>query len=61
MGQGLFEVRSELPQGRTARLLFCVHENQMILLHGFIKKEQKTSKADLELARKRQRALQVPR
>ncbi len=52
MGDGLFEVRTNLPQG-IARVLFCIHESEMILLHGFIKKSQKTPKQELNLALKR--------
>jgi phage-related protein len=50
LGKGLWEVRSDLPQGRIARVLFCVHRGRMVLLHGFIKKTQKTPAAALELA-----------
>ena len=50
---GIWEVRTELLGGRTARVLFCAHEQQMVLLHGFIKKTNKTPKADLDLARSR--------
>ncbi|HHC23985.1 MAG TPA: type II toxin-antitoxin system RelE/ParE family toxin, partial [Desulfobacterales bacterium] len=39
--------------GRTARILFTIHKNQMLLLHGFIKKSQKTSGKDMDIARKR--------
>lgn len=49
---GIWEVRSEL-DNRIARVLFTVHENTMVLLHGFIKKSQKTPKGDLEIAKKR--------
>jgi phage-related protein len=42
---------------RTTRVLFCVAEEQMVLLHGFIKKTQKTPKADLDLALKRKAEL----
>ncbi len=49
---GLWEVRINLPDG-IARVLFMTEGPAMILLHGFIKKTQKTSKQDLELARKR--------
>src|SRR5713226_10421153 len=42
LGRGLWEVRSDLTQGRIARVLFCIHESRMLLLHGFIKKTQKT-------------------
>lgn len=51
-GKGLYEVRSTLAN-RIARVIFTVEDNKMILLHGFIKKEQKTPKNDLELALKR--------
>jgi len=50
MGQGLYEVRSSLTNGRIARVLFCIHNGQMVLLHGFIKKSQKTPKQELDLA-----------
>ena len=50
MGQGVWEVRTEL-RDRIARVLFCVFEEQMVLLHGFIKKSRKTPPADLDLAR----------
>ncbi|MBL4537125.1 MAG: type II toxin-antitoxin system RelE/ParE family toxin [Oceanicaulis sp.] len=50
MGSGLHEVRSSLPGNRIARVLFCVEDGQMILLHGFIKKTRATPKADLDLA-----------
>jgi phage-related protein len=55
LGEGLWEVRSDLPSNRTARLLLCFHEAILIVLHGFIKKTQKTPEADLELARRRMR------
>ena len=48
----LWEVRSRL-LGRIARVLFTVWENSMVLLHGFIKKSQKTPQEDLDLAKKR--------
>jgi phage-related protein len=38
---------------RIARVLFCVHRHELIALHGFIKKTQKTAPADLDLAKKR--------
>lgn len=57
MGQGLWEVRTNLPGNKIARVLFCDHEGEMILLHGFIKKTQNTPKTDLDLAMKRKRGL----
>lgn len=53
LGAGLWEVRSSLPSRREARVVFAVVEEQMVLLHGFIKKSAKTPKADLDLASKR--------
>ncbi|MEL7067932.1 MAG: type II toxin-antitoxin system RelE/ParE family toxin [Cyanobacteria bacterium J06581_3] len=50
MGKGLYEVRSSLTGGRIARVLFFIHNGQMVLLHGFIKKSQKTPKQELDLA-----------
>jgi phage-related protein len=55
--KGLWEVRSRLPD-RIARVVFTTGEGRMILLHGFIKKSQKMSQGDLELARTRLRLLQ---
>jgi phage-related protein len=55
LGGGLWEVRSNLPRGRVARVIFCVSVGKMVLLHGFEKKTQKTPHQDLELARKRQK------
>jgi phage-related protein len=53
LGSGLWEVRSHLPSRRIARVLFCVHEGRIGVLHGFIKKTQKTPTDDLDLARQR--------
>ncbi len=53
LGDGLWEVRSTLPSNRIARLLFSVREGRIVILHGFIKKSQKTPAGDLELALKR--------
>ncbi|HHJ19151.1 MAG TPA: type II toxin-antitoxin system RelE/ParE family toxin [Gammaproteobacteria bacterium] len=47
MDSGLWEIRCRLDK-RIARILFTVKE--MVLLHGFIKKSQKTPQADLQLA-----------
>jgi phage-related protein len=55
MGKGLWEVRSDLTGSRIARVLFCIHEGRMVLLHAFVKKTQKTPDADLELAMKRKK------
>lgn len=53
------EVRSNLPNGTIARVLFCIYQENILLLHGFIKKTQKTPKQDLDLALKRKKRLEV--
>jgi phage-related protein len=53
LGNGLWEIRSSLGSRRIARVIFCVVHDRMVLLHGFIRKSQKTPKADLDLARNR--------
>lgn len=58
MGEGLHEVRSSLPRNRIARVLFCVENGRMILLHGFIKKTRSTPKADLDVARDRKKEIE---
>lgn len=57
MGKGLWEVRSNLPSGRIARILFCIDNGHMVLLHGFIKKTRQTPQDDLDLANERRRML----
>jgi phage-related protein len=57
LGAGLWEVRSDLMRGRIARVLFCIDKGRMVLLHGFIKKTQKTPQADLDVALKRKKDL----
>ena len=42
LGEGLWEVRSDLPSKRIARVLVCLRKGELILLHGFVKKTQKT-------------------
>ena len=54
---GLWEVRVPLESG-IARVFFTMVENDAILLHGFIKKSQRTPFRELETARKRKRALE---
>ena len=56
LDKGLWEVRSRLC-GRIARVIFTTGGSRMVLLHGFIKKSQKTPGEDLELARTRLRLL----
>ena len=52
LGQGIYEVRTSLAQNRIARVLFYIDRKaRMVLLHGFVKKTQKTPGEDLVLAR----------
>jgi phage-related protein len=55
--QGIVGSANKPAKQEDRRVLFCAHEAEMILLHGFIKKTQKTPKADLDLAMKRMRGL----
>lgn len=52
LGKGLWELRSDLGD-RIARMMFCFQDDRIVILHGFIKKSQKTPKADLDLSIKR--------
>lgn len=55
--KGLWEVRVNLVD-TIARVLFTVDGNVMVLLHGFIKKSQKTPASDLETTRQRKATLE---
>ena len=59
MGQGLWEVRVGLPSKRIARLLFSLRGGKILVLHGFIKKTQKTPDDELALARKRDKEFEI--
>jgi phage-related protein/predicted XRE-type DNA-binding protein len=52
LGDGIWEVRSRL-DNRIARTLFALVNQEIVLLHGFIKKSQRTPADELELAKKR--------
>jgi phage-related protein len=54
LDDGIWEVRSRLGN-RIARTLFAVIDEEIVLLHGFIKKQQKTPQDELDLAKKRKR------
>ncbi|MFA5845214.1 MAG: type II toxin-antitoxin system RelE/ParE family toxin [Coriobacteriia bacterium] len=53
---GSWEVRSRIADG-IARVLFTVGGQVMVLLHGFVKRSQKTPLTDLRTARQRLSAL----
>ncbi len=52
LGSGLWEVRCSMPSG-IARVIFVMKDNRMVLLHGFIKKSQKTPLQELDIAKRR--------
>jgi len=54
LGGGIWEIRSRLPN-RIARTLFAVMDEEIVLLHGFIKKQQRTPPDELALAKKRKK------
>jgi phage-related protein len=53
---GIWEIRIKL-ENRIARILFCLEGSTMVILHGFIKKQQATPKQDLDLAKDRLKIL----
>lgn len=52
LDKGLWEVRSHFNDG-IARVIFTIVNRTMVLLHGFVKKSQKTPAKDLTLAKDR--------
>ena len=53
LDQDLWEIRTSLPSHQISRVFFTIWAGFMVLLHGIIKKTQKTPKQDLDLAKKR--------
>jgi phage-related protein len=53
LGSGLYEVRSNISDGRIVRVIFTIQNNKMILLHGFVKKTQKLPGTEINIAKKR--------
>jgi phage-related protein len=54
---GLWELRSTI-RHNIARIIFFVHEEELVLLNGFLKKTQKAPEHELELALKRKREVE---
>jgi len=53
LDSGLYEIRAKGKEG-IARSVYCtVKGREIVILHSFIKKSQKTPKKDLDLAKKR--------
>ena len=57
MGDGLFEIRAKGKEGIGRSFFAIAVENEIIILHSFVKKSQKTPKKELEKARKRLKEL----
>jgi len=53
LGRGPWEFRTDLPNRRTSRVLFQMHDGKLIVLHAWIKKTRKSPLPDVNLARKR--------
>ena len=58
LGSGLWEIRTDLPMKRTARVPLWLCRERLVALHGFIKKTRQTPGDDWALARKRQKELE---
>ena len=59
MGNGLFEIRAKGHEG-IARAFFCILKDaEIIILHEFIKKTDKTPKKELDIGRKRLREIML--
>lgn len=56
LGDGLYEVRTDLPGNRIARVFFYVDTRQrIVLLHGILKRTRTTPQPDLAVARRNMR------
>lgn len=55
LGGGLYEVRTKFERVQY-RVLFCIAESTMVLLHGFVKKSR-TEPVEIALGRERQKAV----
>jgi phage-related protein len=58
LGDGLWEVRSNLPGSRIGRVIFFFHREVLVILHGFLKTTHKTPAEDIALAGKRRKEVE---
>ena len=58
IGNGLWEIRTNLPGGMAARVFICFHGGRLVALHDFIKKTRKTPDDELRIARRRQKEIE---
>lgn len=52
LDDGIFEIRGKIGNDISRMLYFFYYGGKIIVTHGFIKKTQKTPKAEIELAKK---------
>jgi len=52
MDDGVWELRSNIPAG-IARTFFTIYGNNIVLLHGFVKKTRKTPPKEMAIAKRR--------
>jgi phage-related protein len=52
LGKGLSEIRAIGKEG-IARVFFATRSEHIVILHGFVKKTEKTPKRELDTARRR--------
>jgi phage-related protein len=57
LSKGLWELRSSLTGNRIARVLFFVEDGRIAVVHGFVKKTQKTPADAIALADKRMKEM----
>ena len=59
MGDGLFEIRARGREG-IARVFYCtVVRHRIVMLHGFVKKTDKTPVRELAMARQRMKEVKL--
>ena len=52
LGDGIFQLRAQQGSNITRVLYFFVSGRKIVLTNGFVKKEQKTPRSEIELAKK---------
>jgi len=55
IGDGIFELRFKGEEGQIRLLFFFFYEKKIILLHGFVKKTQKTPRIEIKIAKQRKK------
>ncbi len=58
MGKGLWEIRAKGREGIGRAFYVTIHDDQIMILHSFIKKTQKTPKHELDTAIRRLKEVQ---